>query len=94
MVREDLPRFVAPMLAREGSPTDAAGWPWTMCRAVVQFLGPVAASKAPRRQLRDANCSMCAPAQLAVRIWQRRYRAWVPQAAEVEDRDRSTGEGR
>ena len=26
MVRERLPRFVPPMLARSGTPTDAEGW--------------------------------------------------------------------
>jgi hypothetical protein len=64
MVREDLPRFVAPMLARAGTPTDAAGWAYEVkfdgMRAQLRLdrgagapvYRAVAAPAAPRRRAR------------------------------------------
>jgi hypothetical protein len=59
----------------------------TMCRAVMQFLDPSAASNAPRRQRRDATCPMCSPHTFATRIWRQRYHAWSPPLPAARDRD-------
>jgi hypothetical protein len=48
----------------------------SLCRGVVTFLDPTAASNAPRRLLRDSSCPMCDPEELATRIWRRRHQEW------------------
>jgi len=67
MVCEDLPRFVAPMLARAGTPTDAAGWAYE-----VKFDGMRAQLRLDRGKL-HLRCARAVPAPTPSRSW----RPWL-----------------
>jgi ATP-dependent DNA ligase len=71
MVREDLPRFVAPMLARAGTPTDAAGWAYEVkfdgMRAQLRLdRGKLCLRSRPGRACTDAFPELAPPVYRAV----------------------------
>jgi bifunctional non-homologous end joining protein LigD len=89
MVRDDLPRFVAPMLARAGTATDAAGWAYEvkfdgMRAQLRRDRGKLCLRSRPGRACTDAFPEL---APLSTGLWGRRLlldgelvRSWNPRS--------------